>query len=268
MAEQLAPQAGEADPRLNAQHIAYETDGGIAARAAIGMIVLASDQTIEHESRRLLDIDGVGLYETRIHNAPAINPETLSEMEKDIAACTRLILPGLPLDVVAFGCTSGAMVIGEERVFERIREVRPGIACTTPITAAVAACHALGAARIALLTPYVDAINQQMRAFFEARGVGVPVMGSFNEENDHVVARITAETVRRTATELGAHGDIDAVFISCSSLRLLDVIGELEAALGKPVSSSNHAMAWHALRLAGVDDALPRHGALYAKGLA
>jgi maleate isomerase len=37
----------------------------------------------------------------------------------------------------------------------------------------------------------------------------------------------------------------------------------LEVALGKPITSSNHALAWHCLRLAGVNDALPQFGQLY-----
>ena len=59
-----------------------------------------------------------------------------SRWEARLTTAAELILPGLPLDVVAFGCTSASMVIGEDKVFARIREVRPGIACTTPITAA------------------------------------------------------------------------------------------------------------------------------------
>ena len=120
---------------------------GIAARAAIGLIVLATDQTIEHECRRLLDLPGVALYESRILNDAAITPETLRRWRRGWSQATEVILPGLPLDVVAFGCTSASMVIGEERVFELIRAARPEVACTTPITAAFAAFRALGARR-------------------------------------------------------------------------------------------------------------------------
>jgi maleate isomerase len=37
----------------------------------------------------------------------------------------------------------------------------------------------------------------------------------------------------------------------------------LEKELGKPVTSSNHAMAWHALRLAGISDPMPEWGRLF-----
>jgi len=170
--------------------------------------------------------------------------------------------------VVAYGCTSGAMVIGDENVAARIHEARPGVATTTPMAAAFAAFKALGCRRIALLTPYIDEINQAMRAHIEKGGFTVPVMGSFNEGNDNKVGRISLESLGAAALELGRSEAVDAVFVSCTALRLVDGVEALEAELGKPVTSSNHALAWHCLRLAGVDDSLPRLGRLFTVPLA
>ncbi len=241
----------------------FTLDAGIPARAAIGLVVLATDHTIEHEWRRIMTLDGVGLYHSRIMNSASITPETLKEMERDIAAMTAVIRPGERLDVVAFGCTSATIVIGEEGVFARIREARPGVACTTPVTAAVAGFGALGVRRIALLTPYVASINHMMRDFIVGRGLEVPVMGSYSHENDNEVARIDAASIRRAALELGREPSVEGVFVSCTSLRVAEIAADLERELGKPVTSSNHAMAWHALRLAGVQDKLPRWGRLF-----
>lgn len=244
-------------------HLPFDVDGGIASRAAIGVIVLASDYTVEHEFRQMLDIPGVAFYESRIRNDPRITPETLKAMESRIADCADVILPGTELDVVAFGCTSASMVIGEEAVFDRIRSVRPNAACTTPITAAFAAFDALDARRIAVLTPYRDDVNQVVRGYIEARGYEVAVMGSFNEENDPVAARITPASLAGAAEEIAGLADVDAVFVSCTSLRLAEAAKDIEARIGKPVTSSNHAMAWHCLRLAGVDDKRPEFGRLF-----
>ncbi|MEX2201751.1 MAG: aspartate/glutamate racemase family protein [Dongiaceae bacterium] len=248
---------------VSKEHIPFKLDGGIAHRARIGMIVLATDHTIEHEFRQIFRIDGVAFYETRILNAPEINPTTLAEMEKGMAAAAAAILPGIPLDVVAYGCTSGTVVIGEERVFERIREARPGVACTTPITGAIAGLKTMGCKRIALLTPYVESVNQMLRQHIEARGIGVPVMGSFNHENDNEVACISQESIKDAVRELMREPDVDGVFVSCTSLRVASIVEDLEAELGRPVTSSNHAMAWHCLRLAGIADAIPGFGRLF-----
>ena len=248
---------------VNRMHMPFELDRGIAHRARIGLIVLATDHTLEYEYRKIFNIDGVALYQSRIQNSPEINPTTLAQMEQGITAATDVLLPGAKFDVVAYACTSGTVVIGEEKVFRRIREARPDVACTTPITAAIAAFQALGARRIALLTPYIDEVHQTMRRFVEAQGVEVPVIGSFNHENDNEVARMSPASIRAAALELGRHPAVDAVFVACTSLRVAEIVEDLERDLGKPATSSNHAMAWHCLRLAGVKDAVPGWGRLF-----
>ena len=253
-----------APPLVNRTHMAHRLDGGISARARLGLIVLATDYTIEWEWRQIMaPLAGVGLYHARIMNSPQITPETLQAMEGDLAATTRLLLPGSPFNVLAYGCTSASMVIGEARVTELIQGVRPEAKVTTPVTAARAAFQALGVKRIALLTPYIQEINDMMRGYFESRGYPVPVMGSYNIQDDTQVAKLSRESVKSAALELGSNAAVDGVFVSCTSIRLVNVVEELEQALGKPVTSSNHAMAWHTLRLAGIDEKLAGFGSLF-----
>lgn len=246
------------------ENLPFATDDGIASRARIGLIVLATDFTIEHEWRQIMSgLDGVALYESRILNDNQITPETLRAMEPRIASSADVILPGSTLDVVAYGCTSASMAIGEEKVFERIRSVRPGAKCTTPITAAFAAFRAFEAKRIGVLTPYRADVNRIVAEYIQARGFAVPVFGSFNEQDDGVVSRITPDSIRNGVTALLGAAPVDAVFVSCTSVRLAEAAAAIEAETGIPITSSNHAMAWHALRLAGVNDQLPKWGRLY-----
>ena len=247
------------------EHLPFATDQGIASRARIGLVVLATDFTIEHEWRLIMaGLDGVALYQSRILNDAQITPETLRAMEPLIASATDVILPGNPLDVVAYGCTSASMAIGEEKVFERIHHVRPDARCTTPITAAFAAFRALGAKRIGVLTPYRADVNRIVADYIQARGFEVPVFGSFNEQDDRVVSRITPASIRQGVATIMAKAKVDAVFVSCTSVRLAQAARGIESEIGIPITSSNHAMAWHALRLAGVNDALPQWGRLFS----
>ena len=205
------------------EHLPFAVDDGIAARARIGLIVLATDYTIEHEWRSIMaGLDGVALYQSRILNDNRITPETLRAMEPRIAAATDVILPGAKLDVVAYGCTSAAMAIGEERVFERVRSRRPEAKCTTPITAAFAAFRAMGARRIGVLTPYRADVNRIVADYIGARGFEVPVFGSFSEENDSVVAHISPASVKQGVLAVCGRAAVDAVFVSCTSVRLAE----------------------------------------------
>lgn len=245
----------------NVEHIAFETDDGIGTRANLGLIVLRTDQTIEDEFRFVLP-DGVALYGARLPSPVEITPDNLRKMEKDIPAAVGL-LPDIRLDVVGFGCTSGALVIGESRVAERVKQAIPSVNVTDPVSAAVAALTALGTQQIALLTPYVATINHTLRAAFIERGLSIPVMGSFNEPDDNRVARITPEAIESAILNIGSAPECDAVFVACTSLRVARIAERIEARLGKPVTSSNHALAWHMLRLAGFNERIACRGKLY-----
>ncbi|WP_269932987.1 maleate cis-trans isomerase family protein [Aminobacter sp. HY435] len=249
----------------NLENIPFATDDGIGQVANLGLLVLRTDQTIEDEFRFALPA-GVALYEARLHSPVEITPANLRKMEGDIPGTVGL-LPDVRFDVIGFGCTSGALVIGESQVAKRVKEVMPDVKVTDPVTAALAAFKAMGAKKIALLTPYIATINHSLREAFMARGLEIPVMGSFNEPDDNLVARITTEAIERAILDVGSSDDCEAVFVSCTSLRVARIAERVEAKLGKPVTSSNHAMAWHMLRLGGHDRPVEGLGQLYRSPL-
>lgn len=250
-------------PMVDLGVLPCELDGGIAQRAAIGLLVLASDQTMEYEFRRLVRQDGVAVYESRLFNDNEVTPATLRAMRERIAPAADLILPGMKLDVVAFGCTSASMELGEAEVFRQIHSVRPGVKCTTPITAAFAAFEALGVKRIGVLTPYSHEVNAGVRAYLDKRGANVAAFGTFNKLDDRDAARISPASIAEGIRTLARGSSLDAVFVSCTSLRLSEIVAEVEKDIGIPVTSSDHAMAWHCLRLAGVKDIVPDTGQLF-----
>lgn len=246
------------------ENLPFTTGAGLGERARIGLVVLASDYTVEHEIRHLVDVPGVACFHARIRMSPSVTPQTLAAMGPEITETVERILPGDHLDVVAYGCTSASTVLGVDAVSEKIHAARPDAKATNPMSAAFAAFEALGARRIAVLTPYRRDVNEIVRACIEGGGYEVPVFGSFNEEMDPVVAAIDENSLREAVISISTGRDVDAVFVSCTSVRIAAIVPALEAELGIPVTSSNHAMAWHCLRLAGVDDRLPERGRLYA----
>jgi maleate isomerase len=238
-----------------------QSDGGPTRHGAIGLVALATDHVCELDLRRIIPQDRLPLYVGRIGFAPEITVETLGAMRDGITAAASLILAGGRLDVLAYGCTSGTMVIGEDEVFARLRAARPGIACTSPPTAALAALQALRLHRIAVLTPYTEGVNHRVVEYFTARGLDIAAFGAFNKESDAEIATIAPASIIAAAQALDAP-DIDGIFLSCTGLRGVAVVDELEARLGKPVVTSNQAMAWHAMRLAGHNEAVAGFGRL------
>jgi maleate isomerase len=250
------------------EHLPFTTDEGVATRARVGLVVLSSDYTLEHEFRRVISTPGVECYHTRVENSPEVTPSTLAAMKEKIPAALSCILPGDTLDVVAYGCTSATTVLGEQTIFNQVQSVQPNAQVTTPVTAAFAAFDALSAKRIAVLTPYRSDVNTTVRSYIVNAGYEVPVFGSFNEPMDPVVAKIDAKSITAGIDTILRKCDVDMVFVSCTSVRLVDEIAALETRFGLPVTSSNHAMAWHCLRLAGVSESQPEWGRLYECALA
>lgn len=239
------------------RNLPFSEDNVIGARARIGLITLASDWTIEQEMREAIAplTPDVALYQARIPNSSIITTQSLADMGPRLTETASLVLPGGHLDAIAFGCTSASTVLGEDMVAAAIRAAKPDAQVTNPITAAKAAFDALGMRRIAVLTPYTTAVNARILEHLEAAGYEIPVFGSFDEEDDAVVGRISAGSIHDSILRMVRTHDVDGVFVSCTSLRLLPQIAELEVEFMLPVISSNLALAWHLLHLAG--SALP-----------
>lgn len=240
----------------------YETDDGAARRAALGLIVLQVDETIEADFRRLTALDGVRLYQSRIPSGADLTTDTIADMGETLPAAAALLPGSAGLDVIGYACTSGAATLGEERVEALIRNAHPGVRVTTPLTALKAACRALGIRRLGLVSPYVAAVSETLRGALEAGGIAVTAFGSFEQKEEWLVARIAPASVLAALAEVGAGAECDAVFASCTNLRAVEVLKEAERILGKPALASNQVLAWHMLRLAGVADAIPDAGAL------
>jgi len=88
---------------------------------------------------------------------------------------------------------------------------------------------------------------------------------TFDRRDDREAARISVASISAAVEQIATAGDVDAVFVSCTSLRVAQSIAALEERLGISVTSSNHAMAWHCLRLAGVKEAMPHAGRLFER---
>lgn len=246
--------------------LSFDTDQGIGTRANLGVIVLENDETLENEFRRIMDVPGVALYHTRIPMGPEIRPDTLPQMLADLPAAARLLPPALSFDAIGYACTSATSVIGPDKVAAAIRSVCPGAAVTDPLSAIIAGGRHLGVTRLGFMSPYIAEVSQTMRDRLTEAGFQIASFGSFEESNDQIVSRIAPASIIAAARQVADAAPCDAIVMSCTALRCLDVIPTIEDVTGKPVLASNPALAWHMLRLAGIDDPRPGLGRLFDKG--
>ncbi|MER9625518.1 aspartate/glutamate racemase family protein [Mesorhizobium sp. M0222] len=259
--EYTSDKSEDADQNIEVRHVT--PDFGKIWKVRIGMVDLASGLTGEEEMHRILPED-VLLLTTRVLNSDVISLSTLSAMQDDLARSVGTITPEEPLDVVIYCCTSGTIAIGESKLQSLIHSVRPSVACTNPFSAATAALRHIGASRIALLAPYTLEVTSYMRQAFRAKGFEIPYATTFGLERDAEICQVSHADILASA-RAQRRDDADALFISCTGLRVVGLIEQIEQELKIPVITSNQAMAWHALRLAGYDQNLPGYGMLGMK---
>ncbi|GAB4358841.1 MAG: ectoine utilization protein EutA [Oricola sp.] len=232
-----------------------------------GLIALATDLTSERDIHDLLPRRGVAVHVARVAYANPTSPENLRAMAPQLTDAAALIAPGEPLAAICYSCTAASVVIGDAAVAAAIQAPRPGIPVVTPSSAARMAFRALGARRIAILTPYTIGTTEPVAAYFAGHGLELVAVHCLGLDDDRDMARVSGETIVRAALAVDSAG-AEALFISCTGLPAVPVIAEIEARIGKPVVTSNQASAWAMARLGGFADHDPGGcGRLFGRGL-
>jgi maleate isomerase len=226
----------------------YSEQEYVKAGKSVGLVLLQTDEVLENEIRQMLS-GIVSLYHSRVPSGDEVTAETLAKMEAEIPRAVSLFPPGGKLGVVAYCCTSGSTVIGEANVTKAVHSVLPGVKVTNPLSAVKANLTALGAKRIGLLTPYEPHVSQAMADHFKGHGFEITSFGSFYEKEEAKVTRISQASILEAIEEIGSGDQCDAVFASCTNLRTVDLLEEAANRIGKPVISSNSALAWHIIEL-------------------
>ena len=210
----------------------------------IGLIVLQSDETLERDMRILLPRN-VEYLVTRVPSGQSVTPDSLQSMDAALTRSASLFPAGAKLAAVAYGCTSGTAQIGADRIAALVQAGVSTPAVTEPVSALIAACRALQVTRIGLVSPYIAIVSDRLRAVLADAGISVTQFTSFDEPIEEKVVRIQPNVIMRAAIDIGQNTDCQAVFLSCTNLRTLNVIERAEAHINKPVLSSNQVLAWH-----------------------
>lgn len=151
-------------------------------------------------------------------------------------------------DAVIYGCTSATLAHGpkfDQQFAQRISDMlgKPAI---TAAGALVLALRTLGIQKIGFSSPYVEQLNQEAIDFLAQCGfetVSSAYVGA--DLGNYGQGGLTPDRV----VELGLEADSDeaeAIVLSCTDMRAVEAIGELEQKLGKPVVTSNQALMFAA----------------------
>ncbi len=178
----------------------------------------------------------------------------------DISHDLRMIA-GVRPDIVLYGCTSATLTHGPAFDADLARQIKAqsGAQSLTAAGSLIAGIKALGATRVGFSSPYVGEINTQAVEFLSQNGIETVRCADIGRElGNYGQGELTPDEVFDLACQ-AAHPDAQAIVLSCTDMRAVEVIDRLEAHLGKPVVTSNQAMVFCMIQVLklGRDAALP-----------
>ena len=227
----------------------------------VGLIALSTDQTIESDFNNICKNLPLDIFINRIHNQNPLTKENLLKMQNDLELVANKILPDEKINTIAYGCTSGTIAIGENNVKEKILSAKPGCYVTTPVTSAMKAFQQMNIKKIALFTPYPDAVNKTILEYFTKKNIEVLSFASLNLNLDSEFANVDPDYILEISSKLETK-NADALFISCTALPVLNILDKLEKKIQKPVLSSNQTLIWDTIRSIGYKSAIKGYGKL------
>jgi maleate isomerase len=218
-----------------------------AARPArVGLMIPSSNTMMEVDFTRDLP-PGTALHTARMFMEDTTAAGENRMLDEFALPAARDLGTARP-DVVVFGCTSAGALRGNDydaQLCDRISELTgaPTVSTISSVRAAIADSHATS---VGVITPYVDELNQKIRASLEADGTRVASIAGLGITENFQIAEVSEEEIVALAVralgDLAASGDIDLAFASCTNFGAMAARSAIAGRLGVPVITSNQAV--------------------------
>ena len=195
-----------------------EMNHGRHWRAKLGFILMSTDLAAEGDFFDMVPND-VAVHITRLKTDDYTTNETLSRHIDFMADAASRIQPDVKPNVISYSCTSGSIVIGEEKIMHEIKKGAPYAIPMTLVTGVVESLRELDIKKIVVGTPYLDEINTKEAEFLYKKGFEIINIQGLNLSTGIEFGRVTPDYWKKFAIEID-HEDADAIFLSCGALDL------------------------------------------------
>jgi maleate isomerase len=220
--------------------VANKMDAG--TRHRIALIVPSSNTVMENDFHRGLPHARYTVHTDRMYLIETTREAELTMIEEHAPRAATDLGTTRP-DLLVFGCTSGGSLFGldyDAKICASLGEMA-GCPALGVISSAAQALSRRKARRIAVITPYIDALTQSVAdaltsedcEVVTASGMGISV-------NVELADPTPDQIVEFCKAQLQGHS-FDTLFVSCTNFRALEAVPALEQALGVQVVTSNSA---------------------------
>jgi maleate isomerase len=239
----------------------------------VGLIVPSSNTTMETELPELFrrQSEATG-HRYTFHSARAtmkqVNHAELLAMVGKAADCATAVSDA-DVDVIAYACLVAVMAQGpgahkesEQVIADAARENGHPAAVVSSAGALVRTLRAIGASRIAMVTPYMAPLTQMVREYIEGEGVQVLDAVALEVPDNLAVGRLDTENLPGIARGLQREGAEAIVLSACVQMPSLPAVQRVEDELGLPVITAATATTYEVLKALGHEPAISGAGRL------
>ncbi|VWX32523.1 Asp/Glu racemase [Limnobacter sp. 130] len=239
----------------------------------IGQIVPSSNTTMETEipailrAREAVEAERFTFHSSRMR-MQHVTKEELAKMDSDSDRCA-LELADARVDVLGYACLVAIMSMGlgyhkksEARLHGRTVEAGGPAPVVTSAGALVDGLKAIGAKKVAILTPYMKPLTQLVVDYIEHEGIEVLDSISLEVSNNLEVGLLNPLAPVEHTKKLNT-ANVDAIVASaCVQMPSLASIQQIEDRAGMPVLSSSVATTYMMLKKLGLKTYAPGFGSL------
>lgn len=229
----------------------------LGASAVVALLTPAENPTAEPEISTLLPPD-FNLLTARMYAPVPDMHERLRAYEQQM---TRWLEPfgDAPLDAIAFACTGSSYLLSPDQrcddVIQRVNGPCPLIAAARAVERAL---NALGAKRIALVSPYPPALTEPATAYWASLGFepAFVLQAPPSKVAGHPIYTQTSTDLLSVLEQAAAIKGIDAIVATGTGAPSLPALAVASLQSDVPILSSNLATAWAACKDLGHTESL------------
>ena len=227
-------------------------------RSRIGVIVSPPNSVVENEFS-LMAPEGVSIHVARLRRPEGVegrlNSNVIMDTNQDLPHAAKS-LAELKLGVVVFAHTSGSMLGGPAYDAELVQTIGKAAGCpaVTTASAVVEALKLCRVVKLALVTPYPEEMTLKEVEFLEEAVPGLKVVShrSLGVGRGSDLGDMEPTEAYRQSRIID-YSQVDALFLSGTNWRTVEVIQVIESDLGIPVITANQVSMWAALRVLSIE---------------
>jgi maleate cis-trans isomerase len=227
-----------------------------------GVLIPSTNTTVETECRLLPTA-----YQAHIGRLMTSTPgQTFSpSRDEDIDYQSRL-LGTAKVELVMLAQTSASLFADDyDEVTTRRMSAGAGVPAITSAQAVGRAVRALGARRVALVSPYSEAVNERAARYFGSKhGVETVTLEGFGATDSYAIGNLGPENARDAFARID-RPEIEVFVVPGGNFPTMASIAAWEQEFGKPVVTTNQASFWAMLRAFDGGVRIPGFGRLLAE---